>query len=372
MKQVVAIAATILIVTVSAGLRAEVVTEAYIGGGYESNLFNDSNATSDQYATLGANLKYYPSGSLQLTGAARYNAFSTYTDLSNFTGELSATFVPTPVNSPFTMSIQGSFAGRTFGTTYQLYDQTAISAGVNASYRLTPKLHVLSSVSYGADEYTNSEYGSSRSLDASAGLNATLPGSNSLAVGFDYTHRALEQADLLTDNPGHGQQANSNDNSDYFDLTGVRVRLSRPLGQRTGISLSVGHRQLHVDNNFTALGYTIDYLSPWADLWQGLSISGSVKHFFPHQFVVELSGAYFDKEFVDVLELDDEGTETYWADSRDDRLTVVNLKFSRPISLKDNTSMTPTVQLGYRRNESTVGYFDYEDLTATLSLGFTL
>jgi len=78
------------------------------------------------------------------------------------------------------------------------------------------------------------------------------------------------------------------------------------------MNLSIGHRQLHVDNNLIVLGYTIDYLSPWAELWEGVSFSGSVKHYFPNQLIAELSLAFYDKDFVDVIELSDVTSETYW------------------------------------------------------------
>ena len=130
--------------------------------------------------------------------------------------------------------------------------------------------------------------------------------------------------------------------------------------------------RLHLDNDYTVLGYTIDYLSPWADLWEGISFSGGLKHFFPRQIMAELSVAYYGKSFVDVVELGEVSSETYWRDARGDQLTTLSLSISRPVSMQNGKILTPSLYLGYRKNQSSSGFFDYDDIMASISLKITL
>jgi len=356
-----------LLVLMAPGLNAEVVTEAIIGGGYQSNLFNDSNSIGDQYVTFGTDLKYYPSASAQFSGAARYNVFATYGDLSNLVGEASVTIIPTSELSALTLALGGNLSMRKFGTIYELYDQVGSTVGADISYRLTQRTHLQSSISYLNNSYINSDFGSNHSIDLSTGINATIMGSNAIAVRLDYTRRFFDQPALTQEGTGYALLAGQ-DKTETFGVTGILVRFSRPLGKRTGMNLSIGSRQLHVDNNLTVLGYTIDYLSPWADLWEGVSFSGNVKHYFPSQLITELSLAYYDKNFVDVVELSDVTSETYWQDARGDQLTTLSLTISRPISLQSGKMITPSFFLDYRNNHSSARFFDYENIRASISL----
>jgi hypothetical protein len=175
---------------------------------------------------------------------------------------------------------------------------------------------------------------------------------------------------LLQDSAGFAISSGQ-DKSETFDVTGILLRYSRPLGERTGVSFSFGHRLLHVDNGYTVFGYTVDYLSPWADLWEGPSFSSSVKHFFPNQLTTELSLAYYDKDFVDVVEVSDVTSETYWQNAREDQLTTLSLIISKPISLQSGKMIIPSLFIGYRNNQSSTGFFDHGDIQASLSLKAT-
>ena len=352
-------------------VNAEVVTETTIGSGYQGNLFNDSNSTGDTYASAGIVLKYYPSASTRFAAGAQYSAFASYGDLSNLTGDLSVTVVPTPEGSSLSLALAGAVAVRRFGTLYELYDQVGTTASADISYRLTRWVYLQSSVSYLNTSYTNSDFGSNRSIDIATGVNLTVLGSNSLTLRADYSRRLFDQPTLIQEGAGY-TLAVGQDNSETFEITGIRLRYSRPLGERTGMNLSVGNRQLHVGNDYAVLGYSVDYLSPWADLWEGSNLSSSVKHFFPNQLTTELSFAYYDKSFVDVIEFAESTGGTFWRDDRNDQLTTLSLSISRPVLLQDRKLFTPTIHLGYRQNHSSTEYFDYEDIWASISLRVAL
>lgn len=354
---------------IASNILAEVTGELSVGGGYQDNLFNDSNAVDDRYASFGAGLKYYPSASAQIAVRGNYNAFSTISDLSNFSGEVSAIVIPTPDSSNLSLALAGRVTARKFGTAYELYDYFGGNAEASLNYRLSQRIHALASVSYLNNSYTNSDYGSNSGVYLSAGLNLTVLGSNSLAVRFDYMTQSFNQQVTSLEGNGNNNNLTYTDKSETFDIAGLTLRLSRPLGKRTGLNLSAGYRQLLIENDFSVPGYTIDYLSPWADLWEGASISGNIKHFFPHQIIGEISAAYYDKEFAEVIEL---SGDEYWTDKRSDRMTDLSIKISRPFGLQNGGQLRPSLNINYRLNESTSDYFDYDSFQASLFLNWTM
>jgi hypothetical protein len=350
-----------LIILVS-NSHSEIVVETIISGGYQDNLFSDSNSVGDEFTSIEARIKYYPSASTQISAGARYDAFASHGDLSNINGNLSVSIIPTPETSPISLALTGGLAYRKFGSIYKLYDQA------NVSYRLISWAHLQSSISYLNNSYSNSDFGSNRGFDFSTGVNLTILGSNTFAFRVDYSRHSFNQPTLIPETTNKSQ-FNNQDKSETFEITGVILRYSRPVGDRTGLKISAGYRRLHVNNDYTVIGYTIDYLSPWADLWEGISFSSGLKHFFPKQIITELSFAYFDKSFVDVIELGENTGETYW---RDDRLTTLSLTISRPVSMQSGKLLTPSFYLGYRNNQSSIGFFDYDDILATISLNIVL
>lgn len=184
------------------GLSAEVVTEATFGGGYQGNLFNDSNSTEDQYISLDASVKYYPSSSIQFSTGATYSSFTTINDLSNISGAASLTFIPTPVSSSFTLSLGGNVSIRKFGLTYESYDQVGSTFGLGVGYRLTSRTHLQSSAYYYNNSYVNSEFGSNRGIDLTARINFSILGANSITFRLDYSRRSYDQP-ILDQETGH-------------------------------------------------------------------------------------------------------------------------------------------------------------------------
>ncbi len=370
MQRQVKTAALILIsILIFGDLEAETITEATIGSGIQSNLFEDSTAIGDRYASFAMGIKYYPSASVQISGSARYNAFSEYRDMSNTAGQASLIIIPTPESSPFTAALWGNLSARKFGTLFEIYDRRGAAAGTDIGLYLGNTIRLSASASYSNDDYVNSENGSNQSVDLSAGINTSIAGSNAVAVRLDYSHRSFAQPS--TNQDGNASSLSKSE-SETFDVTGIMVRYSRPLDRRTGLNLSAGYRQLHVDNELTVMGYSIDYLSPWAELWEGKSVSVSFKRYFPYQFITEFSAGYYGKNFVDVLETNDGTDEEYLQDARQDKLTTLSFNISRPISLQGSRLITPSLFLGYRNNRSSADLFSYDDFSAALSMKISL
>ena len=351
-------------------VRGEVVTEASLGSAYQDNIFSDSNSIGDMYTSFGLGMKYYPSASTQITVAGRYHAFAEHGDLSNLNGDLSVMMIPTSVSSRLSLSLVGRLSLRDFGEQYELYDQTEATVGADLTYRLMPSARLLTAVSWLTNSYENSDYGSHDIVDAAAGINLTVAGRNSLALRVDYSNRTYDQLSLESEG-GNGMRMQDPRDTETFDIVGAGARFSRPLGERTGVNFSAGHRWLQVDSDYAVPGYTIDYLSPWRDLWQGTSFSAGIKHFFPGQVTGEIAVAYSDREFVDVIELQETDSETLRREARDDQLTSLSMSAAKSFALRSGRVVSPTVFMAYRKNESSAGFYDYEDLSVSLTLKMT-
>lgn len=351
-------------------LKAEMVTEAVIGSAYQDNIFSDSNSTGDMYTSFGLGMKYYPSASTQITAAGSYNAFAKYSDLSNLSGDLSVMIIPTAERSRLALALAGGLSLRDFGEQYERYNQAEATVGADLTYRLTPSVRLLTAVSWLTNSYENSDYGSHEIVDVAAGINLTVAGRNSLALRVDYSNRTYDQMSLESAG-GNGMRTQDSHYTERFDILGAGARFSRPLTERTGVNFSAGHQWLQVDNGYAVPGYTIDYLSPWRDLWEGYSFSAGLKHFFPNQITGEITAAYSDREFVDVIELQDADSETFRREARYDQLTSFSMSAAKSFALKSGPVVSPTVFMTYRKNKSSAGFYDYEDLSVSLTLKAT-
>ena len=346
---------------------AEVVTTVSLGGGYQGNLFNDSLSIGESYSSIGGDIKLYPSNSVQITGEGTYNAFSSTKDLSNFLGGTSVMFIPTSETSALSVMFTGQLSYRGFGILYELYNRSSAGASGAFGYRLLTSLQIQSRVSYSGTNYLKSDYGSNRGFEVAGGFNLTPYGSNSLAFEVGYSRFTYDLAKYEESGNSNSSQRVTT-NSQAYTSTGLSLRYSRPLGERTGISMSFGHRLSQLDDALAITGYSIDYLSPWGELWDGSSISANVKHFFPGQVTVEINGAIYDKAFVDVIESDSLLAESFLLKSRQDDLATTSITISKAITVGENNLLTPGLNLGYTHSQSTLDEYDYGDISAYFSV----
>ncbi len=233
---------------IDSNLTAEVDTEVSVGSGYQDNLFNDSNSTGDSYASIGVGLKYYPASFAELAGDFQYSGYSNYSDLSNLTGGLSYTVIPTAESSPLSVALSGGLSARRFGSQYELYDNIGGSVGADFGYRLSSRLFLNASGSYTNRSYTNSDYGSNSGVDISGGVNITVLGSNSLAFRMEYARQVFDQPLVIAGEAGL-ELGVDQVKSEALEVTGASFRYSRPLGERTGANFSIGYRRFHLESD---------------------------------------------------------------------------------------------------------------------------
>ncbi|MCP4703077.1 MAG: hypothetical protein GY865_00585 [candidate division Zixibacteria bacterium] len=345
----------------------EINTAINIGGGYNGNLFNDSLVTEDSYSTFGGHINYYPSSSIQLLAFGQYSAYKTNNDLSNINGGGSIKIIPTSELSSISIIFSGELSHKGFGNFYSLYNQNNFATSARIIYQVASKFHIKSKVSYSAVSYINSDYGSRNGLTLSGGFNLIPFGTNSLNFNTAYYFGGYDQMPLDLDN-SMGRQSNRTEEYDSYSLADITIRYSRPIGSRTGISVTLGRRYIQHDESFIVADFDVDYLSPLANLWSGPSGFVFIKHHFPKQFTLELKGGFKEKSFINAIEYSADEIETYQQSTRNDSFASFLISLSKPINIGSGNLLTPKVSVYYSSNRSTDDLYDYSNFSTSLSM----
>jgi hypothetical protein len=359
---------TVLIILLAFNISSgEINTALNIGGGYNDNLFNDSLATEDSYSTLGGHISYYPSSSVQITAFGQYSDYKTNNDLSNIYGGGSIDIVPTGENSPISIFLSGDMFYQEYGGLYTLYNQKSFVSEGLIVFKAAPRFHIKSKVSFSTVSYFNSDYGSRNGLALSGGFNLIPLGTNSFNFNASYYRGKYEQIPIELENSSNGR-GNRTEDFDRYSITDISIRYSRPIGARTGISVTLDQRNIWHENSFIVTDFDVDNLSPLANLWSGPSGAVFVKHIFPHQYTLVINGRYVEKRFVDAIEYSREEMVTYQQDSRYDANQSFLISLSKAITVGSGNILTPMISVIYSSNSSTYDLYDYTSLSASLSM----
>ncbi len=338
-----------------------------LGGGYNGNLFNDSLASEDSYSTISGNIDYYPSSSVQLSVFGQYSAYKTNNDLSNIYGGGSIKVIPTGEASLVSVIFSGEMSHQEFGSLYNLYSQNNFGTDALIIYQVAPKININSRVSYAAVSYFNSDYGSRNGLALSGGLNFTPFGSNSFNFMANYYMGRYDQMPTDLDS-SPGGRSNRTDDYDSYSLTDISLRYSRPIGERTGVSVSLGQRYIRYDESFIVADFDVDNLSPMSDLWDGPSGSVFIKHIFANQYKLVLKSSYAEKSYIETTEQSTDEIILDQQNLRSDSFASFLISLSRPITIGTGNILTPTLSVSYSSNGSTENLYDYSGLSASLSM----
>lgn len=362
--------AAIALVTINAA-GAEIITDISLGGGHQGNLFNDSLSAGDSYTTFGATVRIYPSSSTEISVHGLYNAYSSTKDLSNRLSGASITMIPTGEQSSLTLMLSGEISQKRFGDLFSLYDKKNLITTALISYRLASALLFKSRASYSTNVYDNSEYNSNHSVELAGGINFTLFGANSLDAEATVSKRKFDKMPVdAVDSPNGNFRGM--DESEEFSIIDYSFRYSRPMGKRTGVNIVLARRLLRYSSYRPIAGYSIDYLSPWSELWHGAGISAGLKHHFAGQVTLTIQGELVNKSYVDAIEYDIDGSEEYQLTSREDTNLNIQASLSKSISAGKGTRFIPVAKIVYAHNNSSHGFFSYDALSMSIILNLHL
>ena len=217
-------------------------------------------------------------------------------------------------------------------------------------------------------DYNNATSGDYDGFDLFAGLNTTLPGNNSLNLESGYNYRKYQNYS------SNNTSGNGNQNFDIdskFNVIYLSARISRPLGPKTGLSINYTESSFIGNNDPIVYGFSIDYLTPWASLWDGRSVTVKLKNFSIPNVILEGGVQYTQKYFVAMLE-ESATEEDYILTNRDDKRANLFLNIEIPFTTGKGKLIKPSILIEYLDNSSNLDLYDYSYLNLSAGINFRL
>lgn len=383
--------------------------EASVNTGYTDNLLKDSSDIADSYraANIALNLYPVPIAQVKLTGS--YTFYDGIPGLSNFVGGGGLTVIPLPISSRLSAYLSGNYTKRDYRegsleVRNDEYNTTDVDGILSLAYRFRPNLRVRAGAAYKTTMYEETEY-----IDSSvspvetagiqnvsdkiereffAGFNWTLPGSNVLdleagLVRGNFQVVDPEQQGLIELDRGDTVAYNFLVDGGPLKSWYISPRISRPLGKRSGISVTYSHREF-VDKDDSALvyGYSTGLQSPWVATYEGDAFQVNVKTYLLEKMIVSAGFGYMNKTYVDVLEMKtfhlppnrvvDWLNKSFGWHERSDQQRQAFLAFQVPIATHGGLVLEPTARFNYTSNSSTVDVYEYSDFTISSGINIRL
>lgn len=379
--------------------------EGSVTSGYTDNLLKDSSDIADSYRTANLTTNFYPVPLAEVSLNGSYTFYDGIPGLSNTVGGVGLTLIPLPASSRFSLYVAGHASKRdyregTLTVRNDQYNTTDVDGLVSVGYRLRPTFRLRAGVSYKATLYKKTDYIDSSvtpavttsiqsvsdksERDFFTGFNWTLPGSNVLDVEAGYSNGNLQRID-----PGQEGliEVDRGDTVAYnylVDAGGLKAwyispRISRPLGKRSGISVTYLHRSfVDMDDSTLVYGYSTGLQSPWVSTYEGDAIQISAKTYMLEKMIVSAGFSYQEKSYLDVLEMTqfhlppnrvvDWLNKSFGWHERRDQQRQAFLYIQIPFATHSGLVMEPAARINYTSNSSSVNVYEYDDMTLSTSL----
>jgi len=351
--------------------RADFAYELGINRGHIGNLYLDSTDIEDSYLTEQASLRYYPISQVEinLSGADTY--YSDSPGLSNFLYSGQITYIPTGTDSPLLLYLSRVYDNVQYrGADFEVVDNNNSRWTASLGYKLGSAVNLRAGGRLTATRYPNSD-----TIDADhekyelfAGINMSLFNANSFdiegGVGridfvfIDSTVEAIPPPPWsVADSMSEGRLRS------YY----ISPRFSRPLGLKTGLSITYTYRQFTNHDEVIIFGYSTGFLSPWASVFDGSSIMVNLKSYLVRQAIVSAGVGYWDRTYLKSLMGDNHDyPQPKNAPKRRDYFTRLYLSIQRPISFAAGGILEPTVTVDYSHNNSSQETYDYSGTTVSV------
>ncbi|MFQ6009318.1 MAG: hypothetical protein ACE5K8_10265, partial [Candidatus Zixiibacteriota bacterium] len=322
--------------------------------------------------------KYYPFSNMEVDLTSQYTYYSKTFNLSNllYSGEI--TFIPTGENSSVNVYLSGKYDRTLYRDKFESFDNANIRLTAALEYVIKPWLRLRTGSKFTVTRYVNADSvdADHEKYDLFAGLNIVAFGSNSLDIesgwgttNFSFVDDTVQPSIEFT--PGSSKGS--------FNSFYISPRISRPLGSRTGISVTYTYRHFTGADHSVVAGYSTGYLSPWATIYEGSSVTLQLKSHLVPQMIVTTGIGYWDKTYLKTRDrvwgVIQGGSFWYegWiyaneASPRKDYFTRLYLSLRRPISFGVGGLIEPTLTIGYSENRSSLDVYDYTSTTFTVEL----
>ncbi len=372
----------VLVFVVALSATADVKTDITASSGYTSNLLNDSTRLEDSYSTINANINIYPAAPLAFEINNRYTYYSKFYKLSNYLGGVGFKFIPTGIQSRFTAIINARFSSQVYrdsinidnsGVTNISNNNDNYDFGCALGYRFARAINARLGTSYNYLKYTNYKGANRKTWKFFAGLNLTLLRGNSLDIEAGYAsmdyRRFNDTVTIVFLRPNLAAQwayADSLLQNDNLRSFYISPRFSRQLGSKTGFNITYNYRKFYNFAGKRVYGLNSGFLSPWASVYEGPSITSSLKSYLVLGFTLNLGVGYWDKTFFKSLErpdgriTDPTPTRKSHISIRRDFQTRAFISITKPIQFPNGTAFESTLAYEFENNHSINTFYDYK------------
>lgn len=350
----------------------DIAYEAGVRGGYTNNLYNDSTDTGDSYSITSIKAKLYPASNLEVNVVGQYTLYNKINNLSNFYYSGQVTYIPSHEDVPYSIYISGNFDRVLYRNEQKEFDNQNLGLLASFGYFLVPTIQAragtkLTSTSYFNTVDINADY---EQFEWFGGLNITFLGSNAFDIeagyslmNFDYISSHVQA--INPTNPGDSL-ARGSLHSFY-----ISPRYSRPLGKKTGMSITYSYRNFTNHDDIVIFGFTTGFLSPWASVYDGSSIQLKLKTYLVPHAIISGGMGYWNKTYLKSLEKGIHGYPAPMdAPQRVDELTRVFASIQRPIMFGISGVLEPTLSLDYTHNISNDDRYDFNGITVTVGVTY--
>jgi hypothetical protein len=370
------VATVMMTIAFSPSARADVRFEFGLNGGYTNNLFFDSSAVLDRHTVGTAAIKYYPLPWLELNLSGHRSVYDEIHELSSRMGKVGFVAFPLGQDSKFAVSLSGSYDGTRYHDDLVSFDNNNFDTRLAVGYRFHPALSGRIGGTVQTTSYLASESGDKRSAEVFAGLNATILRNNSLDIEFGFgaaDYRKIDRSlDFLPIGP-YGEEPEKALLDATLRSIYVSPRFSRPLGSKTGINLTLMVRNFQNVGDAMVLGSSTGLLSPWSSVWDGESITLTVKTYLIKTLTVSAGAGYWKKTYLQTLEQEDySNRSSEWGTKREDIQKRVYLQALRPITIWRDRLLQPKIQVDYTHNNSINGLFSFSGFSIGAGISLQL
>ncbi len=358
--------------------------EYTLSTGSNGNLLSDSTNTYDVYMSSNLKVKIYPVSCLEVVFNDDYSFYREFVGLNTMSNGITATYLPMPSTSPFSLLVTAKGNMLEYDKAFSGFDNNIAQATIGIAYNITPRVAFRSGISHRMTHYKNAETSYIRSRDIYAGVNASLP----YSLGFDieggfsrtnYLHKDKLPLfeDSLPPDPHEifpiayqdWRLSWVGEAEDNLWMTYLSPRLSRPLGDKTGLSLTFTRRVFTNYDDALIYGFATQYLSPWASVWEGHDLSFNVKTYLVPRLIVTSGLGYWEKMYLKTIE----ANEGYYVDAqkaprREDWQTRIYLGVQYPIKFSNGLFIEPAVNVEYTNNVSNKGIYNYSNVLVTAGI----
>ncbi len=396
MKKVLLTTITLLVLTGSLLGQSFYNADITINGTYTSNIYKNYLDSTDYFTSTKASLNLYPLAFSEFNFSTEYKRYNKNSSLTNLNYGAGVTILPLNDSSKFSVYMNINYQEYSYeeeSTTVAIislrsysseYADKNINGTLSFGYLLNAKTNIRSGIKYTLTGYTSDSISDKTPVDLFTGINFSFFGKNAIDIEAGYT---LEKYDYLPEfsepfgyypiratEDGYAFLEEADLNSYYFS-----IRYSRPIFDKTGISMSYNFRQFtDLKDSALLFGASTGYLSPWVSSYDGNSVQAILKTYIVPFTIVKIGGGYWNSIYLNTMEsetifdifLQEEVQiiHTQFSKVRKDDKYRIFATFSTPIATSSGRLLVPSLTFDYTDNKSNIANYTYTDFTVSMGL----